>query len=212
LAAEAAREAPLMANQAEDIVAALKAVESNYGIGIKSNAGLPGLPKFYNEGAEVYPFKWGQPQGNAPVCGAACVQRVAHVLTVDKDIFEVIDAIPRTDMQDILKNGVDMQQMREGLEELGLQSRMGQGLADLYKEVAINRQPVIAGVRQFNAYQDEAGQLVQPGMPHAIVVESAEVRHNMPGLNIYDPVGKFYWQPLKTFERFFKGDFVTASQ
>jgi hypothetical protein len=211
LVTEAAAEAPAMASQVAELVNDLQAEKPALGAGIQSNAGLPGMPELYNQDAVVYPWKWGQAQGDGTVCGAACAMRAAHVLGVDKDIFQVIDAMPGVKLEDILTNGVKNWQVKHALRALGLQARMNEGLANLYREVATNRQPVIAAMRSFNEYFDPAtGKWVQPGLDHAIVVESTEIRNGVPGVNIYDPVGTFYWQPLKTFGRFFRGDYVTA--
>jgi hypothetical protein len=153
---------------------------------------------------------WGQAQGDAPVCATLCLQRVAHLVGVDKGIFEVIDNIPGATLNGLLKDGITQEQMVDALHNLGLEGRVSSGLTNLITEVNATGKPVIAGVRTFNevAYVGPNGNLIRSNY-HAVVVEKTMMMNNQLGLVIYDPEGSFYWLPVESFKKYMVNTFVS---
>lgn len=91
---------------------------------------------------------------------------------------------------------------------MGINAQVGEGLINMVTEVNSGN-PVIAGVRTLNQVGPvPAGmQALEPGL-HAVVVEGMELRGGQLGVVIYDPVGSFYWQPVKVFQKFFNNEFI----
>lgn len=136
------------------------------------------------------------PQGVLPICGVLSCARLAEILQVNAPWLKAFGAVDSGPM------GSTPAQMIAGLQKMGITAQLGSGtssaMTNMMNQVRAGT-PVIAGVYLWGS---------KTPLLHAVVVEGIEEQAGVMGLKIYDPQGWFYWQPIKTFEKFFTEVFV----
>ncbi len=146
-------------------------------------------------------------QGNLPTCTVLACDRLAQLLGRNIDLMQVFDRIrPHVQLvisktgEVTLKGGLRPAEVADGLRRVGINAQVGVGMTNMMNEVRAGK-PVIVGVYIAAC----------PRAPlHALVVEGVETMGGVTGLRIYDPVGRVYWQPVRTFQRYFTKEFVRA--
>lgn len=138
-------------------------------------------------------------QGELPICGVLTCARVAEILGKNVPTLRMLST-------GVGEKGLNVPQMVAALKRIGIAAQGGTGatkqavFTNMMNAVRAGK-PVIAGI---NMTGENNGPL------HAVVVEGLETVNDVPGVNIYDPAGWYYWQPIKALQTYFTGDFVVA--
>jgi hypothetical protein len=130
-------------------------------------------------------------QGELPICGVLSCARVAQILQKNVPSLRVLST-------GIGPEGLTPQQIAAALQRVGVNGQVGSGMTNMMNQVRAGK-PVIAGIYT-------TGSTASP--LHAVVIEGLEKQGGVAGVNIYDPAGWYYWQPIKAFQTYFTGDFV----
>jgi len=138
-------------------------------------------------------------QGELPICGALSCQRVAQILGKNVPSLRMLSTGTSA-------TGLTPAQMVAALKRLGITAQVGTGatkqaiFTNMMNDVRAGK-PVIAGINMTGTAN---------GPLHAVVVEGLATEGGVPGMNIYDPAGWYYWQPIKDLQTFFNGEYVVA--
>lgn len=130
-------------------------------------------------------------QGELPICGVLSCVRVAQLLQKNIPTIRMLSV-------GIGPEGLTAPQIATALQKIGINAQVGSGMTNMMNKVRSGN-PVIAGIYT-------TGSAASP--LHAVVIEGLETVGDVPGVNIYDPAGWYYWQPIKAFQTYFTGDFV----
>ena len=124
--------------------------------------------------------------------------------------FEEVIKDGKKVVQMTLDGGLSANQIQRVLQRLGIQAEVGGDFTTLMNEVRAGN-PVIAGVKTITpptnyvlvgTMPPGAAVVNVPG--HAVVIEAAQEFNGVAGLRIYDPNGFVYWQPVATFQKYFR--------
>lgn len=125
-------------------------------------------------------------------------------------VFEEVLKDGRKVVKISVDGGLTTKQIQSILQRLGIQAEVGNDFTALMNEVRAGN-PVIAGVKTITpptnyvlvgTLPPGAATVNVPG--HAVVIEAAQELNGVAGLRIYDPNGFIYWQPLVTFQKYFR--------
>jgi hypothetical protein len=130
-------------------------------------------------------------QGELPICGVLSCARVAQLLQKNIPTIRMLSV-------GIGPEGLTAPQIAAALQKVGINAQVGSGMTNMMNQVRAGK-PVIAGIYT-------TGSTASP--LHAVVIEGLETVGDVPGVNIYDPAGWYYWQPIKAFQTYFTSDFV----
>ena len=212
IADEAAAESGSLAGQAEQSVAqAAKTGSTPTGGPVGTPGGEPtgGLPMGsgtpapntggtnYQTGMVLKGVAGAPGQGDLPICGVLTCARVAEILGKNVPTLRMLST-------GVGEKGLNVPQMVAALKRIGIVAQGGTGatkqavFTNMMNAVRAGK-PVIAGI---NMTGENNGPL------HAVVVEGLETVNDVPGVNIYDPAGWYYWQPIKALQTYFNGEFV----
>ncbi len=203
IADEAAAESTTLAGQAEQTVAQAGKTpvstpgggpvgtpgETPLGSGIAPNTGGTG----YQTGMVLKGVAGAPGQGELPICGVLSCQRVAQILQKNVPTLRILST-------GIGPEGLTPQQIAAALQRVGINGQVGTGMTNMMNQVRAGK-PVIAGVYTTGSASSPL---------HAVVIESLSTEGGVAGVNIYDPAGWYYWQPIKALQTYFTGDFVVA--
>lgn len=199
IADEAAAESGTLAGQAEQTVAQAGKTPvgtpgagpggTPLGSGIAPNTGGTG----YQTGMVLKGVAGAPGQGELPICGVLSCQRVAQILQKNVPTLRMLST-------GIGPKGLTPQQIAAALQRLGINGQVGTGMTNMMNQVRAGK-PVIAGLYTTGATNSPL---------HAVVIEGLSTEGGVAGVNIYDPAGWYYWQPIKALQTYFTGDFVAA--
>jgi hypothetical protein len=195
IADEAAAESTTLAGQAEQTVAQAGKTPvgtpggTPLGSGIAPNTGGTG----YQTGMVLKGVAGAPGQGELPICGVLSCARVAEILKKDVPTLRMLST-------GIGPEGLTAAQIAKALQRVGINGQVGTGMTNMMNQVRAGK-PVIAGLYTTGSADSPL---------HAVVIEGLETVDKVPGVNIYDPAGWYYWQPIKALQTYFTGDFVSA--
>jgi hypothetical protein len=206
IADEAATESGTLAGQAEQTIAqAGKTPVSGPGGGPVGTptGGSGGLPMGsgvaptggigYQTGMVLKGVAGAPGQGELPICGVLSCARMAEILQKNVPTLRVLST-------GIGPEGLTAAQIAKALQRVGINGQVGTGMTNMMNQVRAGK-PVIAGLYTTGSASSPL---------HAVVIEGLETVDKVPGVNIYDPAGWYYWQPIKALQTYFTGDFVSA--
>lgn len=208
IADEAAAESGTLAGQAEQTVAQAGKTPVGTPTGTPPTGGPVGTPGGAPLGSGIAPNTGGTGyqtgmvlkgvagapgQGELPICGVLSCQRVAQILQKNVPTLRMLST-------GIGPEGLTPQQIAAALQRVGINGQVGTGMTNMMNQVRAGK-PVIAGLYTTGATNSPL---------HAVVIEGLSTEGGVAGVNIYDPAGWYYWQPIKALQTYFTGDFVVA--
>ncbi len=193
IASEAAADSGGLANQAEQSVSQMGKTGGTPS-GAPMGTGAPSaVPRGtnYQQGMVLKGVAGMPSQGELPICGVLSCARIAQLLQRNIPSLRALSV-------GIGPNGLTAAQIAAALQKAGINAEVGTGMTNMMNEVRAGT-PVIAGIKTAAAADSPL---------HAVVIEGLETQGGVAGLNVYDPAGWYYWQPIKAFEKYFTGDFI----
>jgi len=176
------------------------------GVPVGSGAGVG-----YLEDAVIEETTSGLPAQNVSVktCAVLSCARLAQILEHNEPTMQVIDKVMQTMRWTTTTAangavtramaGLKPGQVVAALQKVGINAQVGTTMEKLLAQAKAGN-PVIAGV--YTTATQGAARL------HAVVIEGLETRGEVEGIKAYDPTGYDYWQPVKTFSKYFDNTFV----